>query len=221
MVQYGWIIFFTSGDPIFPPQGNSDTTVTLKAGGTRNISLNATGSRQLYLWLCYTTDEHTTMKNISLNTSCVQCPGERSGPCDSLPNHLDWSVTRSERGSCFERTELTLTVHVINVSENDRGKFMLTWSSDEKKQGPKTNKVLTVTTLNISAAHSGVEKKNYITYIYIGVGGSVASLLLIAVGIVMIAWGIFKRKIRSTIPVTSGDSQRLPRRRIRRRTYQK
>ena len=197
----------------------------MKVGETKDISLNATGSQQDYLWLCYTTDEQTTMKNISLNTSCVQCLGEHSGPCDPLPNRPNWTVTRSQQGSCFERTKLTLTVRAANVSEEDRGKFMLTWSSDEEKQGPKKHKVLTVVTLNITAdsrPRGSVENKTNYMYIYIAIGGSSVALLVIVTGIVMVAWSVWRRSntpasadTPNNTPVASEDTPRSRRRRRR------
>ena len=175
-----------------------------------NISLSTRGNQEVYLWLCYCTDEYITMYNISLNESCIKCRSHSytSVECGALPNRPQWNVTRIQHGTCLVQMALELSVFVTDVDEKDSGKFMLAWSSDNEHQGPQYHHVLTVTSLNVTTNQSrgGTEELNtHHVIIYSTAGGSAG--LLVVLGIVVLV-GV-KRKGKRV--------QRQPRPRRRRK----
>jgi hypothetical protein len=174
--------------PYDPPSETANKTVDVPEGESMNISLSTRGNQEVYLWLCYSTDEYITMYNISLNESCIKCCSHSytSVECGTLPNHPQWNVTRIQHGTCLVQMALELSVFVTDVDEKDSGKFMLAWSSDDEDQGPQYHHVLTVTSLNVTTNQSrgGTEELNtHHVIIYSTAGGSAG--LLVVLGIVV------------------------------------
>ena len=203
------------GEPYDPPSKTADTTVDMTEGDSRNISLKTRGKQQVHLWLCYSTDEYITMQNISLNESCIKCHSHSytSVKCGTLPNRPQWTVTRIQYGTCTLQMALELSVFVTDVDQEDSGKFMLTWSSDESHQGPQDHSVLTVTSLNVTVNQSKGDTRELNTHyniiIYSTAGGSAGVLLVVVVGIAVFV-GVKKRR-------KTGHGQRQLRHRRRRK----
>ena len=189
-----------------PPTYAGNSTVNMTEGDGGNVTLKALGSQQNNLWLCYTTDLHTTMWNISLNDSCIMCLNEWSGPCGKLPNRPSWSITRNQEKACHIETKeqyvylLEMIVHVTSVSDKDQGKFILTWSSDDKDQGPQKHADITETLLFINGKKNPDKASvNYRMYVYVGSAGGSAilvSLVPCVVVIVVIKYWKKKRPVR-------------------------
>ena len=176
-----------------PPISAGNSTVNMTEGDSGNVTLKALGSQQNDLWLCYTTDLHTTMWNISLKDSCIMCLNEWSGPCGKLPNRPSWSVTRNQEKACHMKTKeqyvylLEIIVHVTSVSDKDQGKFILTWSSDDKDQGPQKHADITETLLFINGKENPDKASvNYTRYVYVGSAGGCALLVMLVAGGVVI-----------------------------------
>ena len=193
--MYLLLFSLPSGQAVDPPQSNGGNGVNMTTGETKNVTLRTMGSQQIYLWLCYTRDEYTTMQNITLKTSCVKCRDQMSGYCGNLPNRPRWAVSRNQIGTCFEQTLLELTVLVTDVRETDRGKFITTWSSDEEEaQGPQKHAALTTTTLGVTAGSSRADGENS-RYGYVPIAAAGAgTILLMVITVVVVFMAVKKRR---------------------------
>ena len=182
-----------TGDTVEPPRGTKNRTITMDVGSKQTITLSSTGYKDIYLWLCFTTDPRITIYDIDVNSSCVECV-EDFPNCGNLPNRPYWAVTRNQTG-CFSEALLQLSVHVTNVSTRDHGWFMMTWSADPHDKMLQNHTLLTVTTLNVTSVAnsdgSGLDSR----YVYMSIAGGCVGVGLL-VGLVVISVAIRARRKR-------------------------
>ena len=195
------ITFSTTGEPIDPPQSDGDNKKTLMIGTPAQVALRAMGSQQQYLWVCYTSNDTTSIAELNLTYSCTECKyDESTGKCGILPVKPVWIVTRMDLGTCLLQMRLQVTVNIPTVGEEDSGKLILAWSSDS--QSPQTHKQLMQTFLHTEKkSPSGGSNSSSVLSVLMGVAAGMMVVLVIIVVVLTLFVTLMKRKRSTESPV--------------------